>query len=463
MKHILLVLCLVNIALADEIWRTPEVQVPVRKCTLAVDVSWNAYKGFFKRADQAEIEKRIRDEFIPILNEAWTPEAGIDWVLGPVKVRISEADCPYFGTSDGYKMWHELINQWKAEKDTFSKAIVFTECRMNVGGLAGGDYCLVGKPWGFWWHELSHNFGNGHGGQGSLEVGSMSQELNKRLFHLPRTHFYSDQEVMKSWKVMDNAPKDFPLVADYNTPQPPYAMMDSAECNIADGAKYVDIDVLANDHDVNGDMITISDFDKKSKYGADITSVVLDGKQMLRFTPTIKYQRPDSFGYTIKDKTGKTNKGNVVVGVYGKLDTAKKYQLGNLGEGHSLCSPDGEKVETKVPTRIKTPEALQWEFEDAGDEGLYYIKHQQSGKYLVPINGVKDGSKLGLRDNLADFKWTILPAQNGFYSILYPGTTLAIAGNYPNAGPIVLEEKKVMGKGKIKEFQDQCWLLDPVN
>ncbi len=65
----------------------------------------------------------------------------------------------------------------------------------------------------------------------------------------------------------------------------------------------VDIDMLANDRDDDGDPLTLVAF-TQAGHGTVIPSTIGSAGQSLRYTPQTRYNGPDSFTYTISDGRG---------------------------------------------------------------------------------------------------------------------------------------------------------------
>jgi MYXO-CTERM domain-containing protein len=90
-------------------------------------------------------------------------------------------------------------------------------------------------------------------------------------------------------------------------PDAPVAVDDSDEVD-EDGT--VQTSVLANDFDVDGDSLTVSAFTQPA-HG----TVVAVGATSLRYTPVANYFGSDSYGYTVRDPSGRTDTGTVTITV----------------------------------------------------------------------------------------------------------------------------------------------------
>ena len=87
---------------------------------------------------------------------------------------------------------------------------------------------------------------------------------------------------------------------------PPVAVADAA---ITHHGTVVDVPVLANDSDPNGDSLTISQTGSASH--GTVSVITVAGTQQIRYAPVAGYVGSDSFSYTISDPMGATATGSV--------------------------------------------------------------------------------------------------------------------------------------------------------
>jgi len=92
---------------------------------------------------------------------------------------------------------------------------------------------------------------------------------------------------------------------------PPYASLDTLVFEHGSMVN-LSIDVLANDHDANGQTLTIHSYDSTSANGATIT---LQGQNLVYTPPNGAFLGLDSFSYRITDTSGKTATGIALVNV----------------------------------------------------------------------------------------------------------------------------------------------------
>jgi autotransporter-associated beta strand protein len=182
----------------------------------------------------------------------------------------------------------------------------------NYSGASVDDTDGRGDAYIYWRHEVGHNHGSGDGQGGYCEndtllnanqVGRMSGPEEAKM--LPSRHggpvYGSD--------VMEN-------LGPYSFPIPPRASLDTA---YAQPTVPVIIDVMANDHDVNNNALTLLSFDTNSAHGGTITRSVgtgPGGRDQLIFTGANDFVAGlDNFQYRLQDSAGMQALGNVYVQV----------------------------------------------------------------------------------------------------------------------------------------------------
>jgi len=146
-------------------------------------------------------------------------------------------------------------------------------------------------------HELGHTLGGGHysswqdtlsGAASAIGTGTVERLIGNAQI----------------------ATQDQSPALNYTSPLPPYAMEDVATLTVNTS---INIDVLENDYDGNGDVITVSYVDKQTKNGGKVR--IVDGK--VNYTPAPNWQGQDEFAYHVTDATGITNRhGYVKVAVH---------------------------------------------------------------------------------------------------------------------------------------------------
>lgn len=143
-------------------------------------------------------------------------------------------------------------------------------------------------------HELGHALGAGHymdrlDAMGSnLSVGSTRSNMGTK----------SVQQVFSYIDTISET--DSPGVI-YSSPLPPYAMEDYV---IGNKNTSINIDVLENDYDGNGDAIHISYVDAVTSNGG--SAVISNG--IVTYTPAANWQGTDIFTYHVTDSTGISNR-----------------------------------------------------------------------------------------------------------------------------------------------------------
>jgi len=123
---------------------------------------------------------------------------------------------------------------------------------------------------------------------------------------------------------------------------PPYAALDVANVMIESG-NTVTIDVLANDYDVNGDILTIDSFESTSEMGGTITRSVgtgPGGRDELTYSMDSQPGLTDNFYYTVIDSAGSTASGVALV-YHHKAKTLAGYWKLNESTGTDASDSSG--------------------------------------------------------------------------------------------------------------------------
>ena len=183
----------------------------------------------------------------------------------------------------------------------------------NWGARSFNGWSSDGTWWHVWRHEAGHNWGCGDcvegcpGPDGSTVNSNNSLTLSR--FSNPEiTQFMNCRRRSDRYTILRN-------LGTYTYPVPPYANLDRATIDVAT-QEYVELDVLANDYDANGDQVAISDFDEMSDKGGTIMigeGEGPDGRDILIYVPPGNILGDDNFNYSIVDDTGRVSEGNIII------------------------------------------------------------------------------------------------------------------------------------------------------
>ena len=268
---------------------------PMRSIGLGIEI-WNDWwleQGISIDEAVAIAEQKLNDtDFV------YARDMGVTWDLSTIVIRLDDY------TADRKDSWQSDIAPTLAvHPDAVTRfwtsgnvaggnildpadptKIVYS----NIGGLGISSIAMA--------HELGHHFEANHSKSwhdamdraasclGSGNVERMIVQVHER-------------------GTAENCPE-----VDYASPLPPHAREDAVN-TMMDTA--VDIDVLENDYDGNGDSISVSAVDASSKYGGSLTIL---GNGKVRYDPPAHWVGQDFFYYTVTDATGIGNtRGYVVV------------------------------------------------------------------------------------------------------------------------------------------------------
>ena len=436
---------------------------PLRRATLAVEVDSHVFARCFESSEE-RVRERLENEFLPLLNGAFTPCTGLVWELGPLVIWKDAAEDPYTGlVGKGHEIWGRFASRWSGKESKFNKAILFYGEPFGFGGLGGGRYVLVGDPWGAWCHEISHCFGNPHGGNGSIEHGSMSNSMDGRLFRLPARNPYSHTEVDEMLRQIERERNEYPVIERFEAPVAPYARIDVAILQLDKQGKkrqYIDIDVLGNDQDVNGDELKIGEVDPYSRLDGEVEIIEKSGKALLRYTPLLPISMPDSFSYTVVDEGGLSDRGNVLVQVIGTLAHEHPYEICCVeGEGRRcLFSDDDLTVRTSPPQYGGPAKLMRWKFVEAGSR-QWKIVHQESGHVLAVDPEDRHSVALVPDSSSPTCRWRVKHDGGPLFTIQSVKTREFLSAPADEGGfALVAEQPNERKPG----YREQRWGLSPI-
>ena len=284
-------------------------------------------------------------------NALYTREAGIKHELGRVVIRASRTQDPYrsdvmpvppcaatdtcVAGQDNYARLIEVFSQWDSVlpgPKTYDMTLV-----INNSGTGNGGGGVAKPPVGIfpayssndttegigdfsraWRHEAGHNWGNQHYTGNAPEGGTIMSNNNLGRFSGPEQKLVLDAKKSNL--------NEFTSLGALKLLMAPNASLDSILATIGSDTL---IDVLGNDHDANGDEISLVDVDKTSYLGASVQ--ISEGKGVgghdavtyssgkLSLTKNV-----DRFKYRIRDSSGLESVGYAYIKVGGVAGTFKQ-------------------------------------------------------------------------------------------------------------------------------------------
>ncbi|MCP4376825.1 MAG: hypothetical protein GY794_11695, partial [bacterium] len=289
----------------------------VKESELGVDVTCRYYSSV-GASDLQLCQERV-ETTCNMLNSFWVRDCMLSYTLGLVVIRTDSETCPYWGLGTAGINLSVGHDEWNNNPGTYGTSYdntIICDYGAFDGGMAwmpSASVCSwnrfsvnAASSWAdyTWWpvakHELGHNWGcNDY--HGSCEEGSTimcgnsigrfaGQSVDAILYYRDSASCLTD---IGLWPV-DIAP---------------YAHIDSYLANgnlTLTSEASVTIDVLANDHDANGDDIDIYDFDTTSVLGGTISlseGTGPGGRDELTYTAEEGVDGKDWFHYTIGDSS----------------------------------------------------------------------------------------------------------------------------------------------------------------
>ena len=178
------------------------------------------------------------------------------------------------------------------------------------------------------------------------------------------------------------------------------------------------IDVLANDTDVDGDVLNVTGIGTNPTYG----NVVINPNGTITYIPNLNYHGPDFFTYIVSDGKGGTDEEAVLITVIPVNDVP-------IVPNYSVTTDEDTPVSGTVIGN-----------DDADGDSLSYSKGSDPSHGTVIVN--------------ADGTWTYTPAPNYFGSDEFNVTvsdgnggfatsTISITVNSVNDAPVAVNETKV--------------------
>lgn len=282
---------------------------------LAIDAD---YDYFAERGSEAKVIEVI-EYSICAIRAIYMRDVLLRPYLGRIIIRTTEAQDPYVGVASGQPYLSAVRSEWNTNQTDVNPDLVAGISPTKIGGgLAyvsqvgtsnkysvnqtgtGGVFDVVSR------HEIGHNWGCGHFLGGAPEgTGIMGGNQPGR---------FSGPEVQRMLVHRDNKRDLGGILEDEgtftNVELPPYASMDSAIfVQKIDSA--ITVEVLANDHDANGQVISLLSHDSASAQGG---TVIQQGQKLAYIAPD-SYLGTDHFLYTITDSAGKTATGVAIIDV----------------------------------------------------------------------------------------------------------------------------------------------------
>lgn len=314
-------------------------------------------------------------------NALYMREAGIKHELGRVVIRASRTQDPYrsdvlpappcaatdtcYAGQENYARLIEVFNQWGSVlpgPKTYDMTLV-----INNSGTGNGGGGVARPPLGtfpayssndttegigdfskVWRHEAGHNWGNPHYTGNAPEGGTIMSNNKLGRFSGPEQKLVLDVKKANL--------NEFTSLGALKIAMAPNASMDSFIAGLDDSTS---LDVLGNDHDANGDTLSIVEVDSTSYLGA-ATEISQgqenDGRDRIIYYPTsdAKVGDIDRFKYRVKDSSGLESVGFVYLQIVDNSNWVYKQDFNNFSNGKpsfndgTLLSSDSEIVDGEL-------------------------------------------------------------------------------------------------------------------
>lgn len=278
---------------------------------LGVDSSW---KHFDRAGQSVDATLFIIEHSVLCADVLFLRDVGIIHRIGRVVIRANQAQDPYNSLLGGTYL-DAVRNQWNnvlpASTDDVTAGIssdavggglawvgvIGTSSAYSVNDSDDGD----GQFDVVWRHEVGHNWGSEHYAGNSPEGSTIMSGNSVSRISSGESRRILDQRNSK-FGILDN-------LGAYTFPLPPRAGVDRYFANTGTNAL---LDVMLNDHDANGNPITLASFDAYSKLGVPVTRSVgtgPGGRDQLQFQVVGNQGEVDYVRYEIVDSTGRPGTG----------------------------------------------------------------------------------------------------------------------------------------------------------
>lgn len=350
-------------------------------------------------------------------NATYLRETGIQHQLGLVVIRASQTNDPYAqfrgqvstNCQGGVLPQHcdllnELTNQWdnviNSLSTTHDMALVINETGgaglANVGvvanprGYSSNDATALGDFSRVFRHEGGHNWSLNHYDGGAPEGGTINSNNNVGRFSGP------EQALVVGFRNQQLA--SFENLGAAVVPIPPQAASDLA--NVSAGDTTI-INVLANDHDANGDALTLVSVNGISELGlggslAMAVGQGANGSDAVIYTPpnlTSISSAIDRFTYRVRDASGLESVGYAFVRI-GDLGPAYSQSFNGFADGIRDLN-DGSIMTDVWPAATSTVQVQNQALRLTPDELSRF------GAFTVPKLNLEGGFQASFRFNIS--------------------------------------------------------------
>jgi fibronectin type 3 domain-containing protein len=270
----------------------------------------SSFDHFNRSALNVNDNLSIIEHSVLCANVLYLRDAGILHRLGRIVMRGDQFQDPYRNLTGG-ALLNEMANQWNnvLPPSTHDVAAMISAGSVG-GGLAwvgvigtssrysvndsdsNGDFSVI------WRHEVGHNWGANHYEGNAPEGPTIMSDNGLGRISSPELRKIVDHRNTKL-AILDN-------LGSFSFPLPPRASLDFGSAAFGASTTF---NVLGNDHDDNGQAISILSFDAVSYLGAPISQA--GGN--LAVQSTADHGQMDWFEYRISDTAGRTATGIVYV------------------------------------------------------------------------------------------------------------------------------------------------------
>lgn len=374
--------------------------------TVGVDITHDIYNDAYGQDPDTALAMIAYS--LTTTNAIYRRQMGIDHSVGRVILRTDSVADPYAEDANTGNHYSEVLNQWTTVLEPVFGPVTddfYTVICKPCSGLAAGGSIPgpsangatgAGDFNGFFSHEVGHNWSLIHQAGDSPE-GTTIMSGNDLL------RFSPGNQVMGTLFRNDNT-TELKNLGYSQVPVQPWASTDRLLFSVVQDVDAI-VDVLANDHDANGDVIELVSVDSFSINPGGGTMALApgegaNGRDAVRYTPPASPTSTsvvDRFTYTTRDSDGLEGRGYIFVRLVDfETDSTFSQSFDGLVDGTTRLE-DGSWIGRYYWNNDSIIDNLPNVTNNALELVTLGTSSRSVGAYTLPAQRLDDGFSLSFR------------------------------------------------------------------